>query len=215
VDELSPVNPQTAYAECKALVERDVLEMASPQFSPVFLRNATAFGASPRMRFDIVLNNLAGLACTTGRISLTSDGSPWRPLVHGLDIAQAIWRTLEAPPEATHAETFNVGSTRQNYRVREIAEIIAEEFAGCDVELGAQGGDNRSYRVRFDKISKVLEGFECQWDARRGAAELRDVFARVGLDEATFTARGYHRLAQIQHLLATGQLDASLRWRAA
>jgi nucleoside-diphosphate-sugar epimerase len=215
VDEESPVDPQTAYAECKALVERDVALLADDGFAPTFLRNATAFGASPRMRFDIVLNNLAGWAWTTGRISMTSDGSPWRPLVHGLDIAQAIRRVLEAPAAAVRNETFNVGSTEQNYRVREIAEIVADAFPGCEVELGQAGSDNRSYRVRFDKIAKALDGFRCEWDAARGAAELRAVFERVGLDEATFTGRGHHRLAQIQHLLSTRQLDDELFWRVA
>jgi nucleoside-diphosphate-sugar epimerase len=214
VDEQSPVNPQTAYAECKALVERDVSAMASDDFSPTFLRNATAFGASPRMRFDIVLNNLAGLAWTTREIAMTSDGTPWRPLVHALDIAQAIWRVLEAPRDVVHDETFNVGSTEQNYRVREIAEIVGAEFPGCAVTFGDSGGDNRSYRVAFDKISDKLPGFACEWDAKRGAAQLRRVFELVDLDTDTFTGRGHTRLKQLQHLIETGQLDRDLFWTA-
>jgi nucleoside-diphosphate-sugar epimerase len=214
VDETDAVNPQTAYAECKTMVERDVAALADDSFSPTFLRNATAFGASPRMRFDIVLNNLAGLAWTIREIAMTSDGTPWRPLVHALDISQAIWRVLEAPREVVHDETFNVGSTEQNYRVREIAEIVAAEFPGCGVTLGDNGGDNRSYRVNFDKISNKLPGFECQWDAVRGAAQLREVFERIDLDEATFTGRGHTRLAQLQHLIQTRQLDSDLFWRA-
>lgn len=213
VDESSAVNPQTAYAECKALVERDVSAMADDSFSPTFLRNATAFGASPRMRFDIVLNNLAGLAWTTREIAMTSDGTPWRPLVHALDIGQAIWRVLEAPREVVHSETFNVGSTEQNYRVRDIAEIVGAEFPGCRVTFGDSGGDNRSYRVSFDKIANKLSGFECQWDAVRGARQLRAVFERIDLDAATFTGRGHTRLAQLQHLITTGQLDENLFWR--
>lgn len=149
VTEESPVNPQTAYAACKTLVERDVREMAGPGFSPTFLRNATAFGASPRMRFDIVLNNLAGLAWTAGRITLTSDGTPWRPLVHALDICQAVARVLAAPREVVHAQVFNVGDTAHNYRVREIAEAVAEVFEGCELSFGRSDGDNRSYRVSF------------------------------------------------------------------
>ena len=214
VDETSPVDPQTAYAECKTLVERDLLAMAGDDFSPTFLRNATAFGASPRMRFDIVLNNLAGLAWTTKRIAMTSDGTPWRPLVHGLDIAQAIRRVLDAPRELVHREIFNVGSSEQNYRVREIAEIVGAEFPGCEVTFGAAGGDNRSYRVSFDKISNKLPGFACEWDAAKGAAQLHRVFASVDMDDATFTGRGHTRLLQLQHLIETGQVDERLFWRA-
>src|SRR5262245_57732075 len=139
VDESSPVKPQTAYAECKALVERDVRPLSSEGFSPTFLRNATAYGASPRMRFDIVLNNLAGLAWTTKQIRMTSDGTPWRPLVHGLDICRAIVAVLQAPLEAVHNQVFNVGDTTHNYRVREVAEIVGEVFAGCQVSFGAPG----------------------------------------------------------------------------
>jgi nucleoside-diphosphate-sugar epimerase len=213
VDEESPINPQTAYAECKTLVERDVSALADDAFSPTFLRNATAFGASPRMRFDIVLNNLAGLAWTTREIAMTSDGTPWRPLVHALDIAQAIWRVLEAPREVVHNEKFNVGSTEQNYRVREIAEIVGAEFPGCQVTFGSSGGDNRSYRVAFEKIANKLPGFACQWDAQRGAQQLRRVFEHVDLDAETFTGRGHTRLKQLEHLISTGQLDADLFWR--
>ena len=172
VDETSPVNPQTAYAECKTLVERDLLAMASDTFAPTFLRNATAFGASPRMRFDIVLNNLAGLAWTEQKIAMISDGTPWRPLVHGLDIAKAIRCVLAAPVELVAGEVYNVGSSEQNYRVREIAEIVGAEFPGCQVSFGASGGDNRSYRVSFDKINNKLPGFSCDWDAVAGARQL-------------------------------------------
>ena len=212
VDETSPTDPQTAYAACKALVERDVTALADDNFSPTFLRNATAFGASPRMRFDIVLNNLAGLAFTTGRIAMTSDGTPWRPLVHGLDIAKAIRMVLEAPREAVHAQVLNVGSDEQNYQVREIAETVAAAFPGCEVSFGAPSADNRSYKVNFDKIRSVLPGYECDWDAARGARQLHDVFQRIQLDEAVFTGRGHTRLKQLQHLLTTNQLDDSLRW---
>jgi nucleoside-diphosphate-sugar epimerase len=213
VDETSPVNPQTAYAECKTLVERDLLAMAGDDFSPTFMRNATAFGASPRMRFDIVLNNLSGLAWTTKRIAMTSDGTPWRPLVHGLDIAQAIRRTLEAPRDVVHAEIFNVGSSEQNYRVRDVAEIVAAEFPGCEVTFGDSGGDNRSYRVAFDKIANKLPGFACEWNAEKGAAQMRKVFESIDMDAATFTGRGHTRLLQLQHLINTGQVDERLFWR--
>lgn len=212
VDETSATDPQTAYAECKALVERDVTLLADDEFSPVFMRNATAFGASPRMRFDIVLNNLAGLAYTTREIAMTSDGTPWRPLVHALDIAKAIRCAIVAPRDAIHGEVFNVGSNEQNYRVRDIAEIVGDAFPGCSVSFGAATGDNRSYKVRFDKILSGLPGFSCEWDAVRGARQLADVFASIDLDSATFTGRGHTRLAQLEHLIRTGQVDDRLFW---
>jgi nucleoside-diphosphate-sugar epimerase len=215
VDETSPTNPQTAYAECKALVERDVSALADDTFSPVFMRNATAFGASPRMRFDIVLNNLAGLAFTTKEIAMISDGTPWRPLVHGLDIAKAIRCALVAPRDAIHAETFNVGSYEQNYRVRDIAEIVGDAFPGCSVSFGQDGGDNRSYKVRFDKIASQLPGFSCDWDAVRGAQQLARVFTSIDLDTETFTGRGHTRLKQLEHLIRTGQVDDHLFWATA
>ena len=212
VDESSPVNPQTAYGVCKSLVERDVTQLADDDFSPTFLRNATAFGASPRMRFDIVLNNLSGLAFTTGRIAMTSDGSPWRPLVHALDIGKAIRCVLEAPREAVHAQVFNVGSDDQNYQVRDIAERVSKAFPGCTTAFGPPGADNRSYRVDFAKITNQLPGFSCDWDADRGAAQLAAVFEQVGLDDETFTGRGHTRLKQLEHLLNTRQVDERLFW---
>jgi nucleoside-diphosphate-sugar epimerase len=214
VDETSPVDPQTAYAECKAMVERDVGALADDGFSPTFLRNATAFGASPRMRFDIVLNNLAGLAWTTGEIAMTSDGTPWRPLVHALDIAQAIALTLEAPRERVHGEILNVGATDHNYRVREVAEVIGDVFTGCKLSFGEPSADNRSYRVSFDKIREVLDGFVCEWDARRGAKQLFDVFSRIDMPADTFDYRAFTRLKQLQHLLRTRQIDEHFFWTA-
>lgn len=214
VDESSPVSPQTSYARCKALVERDVSALAADGFSPTFLRNATAFGASPRMRFDIVLNNLSGLAWTTGKIAMTSDGSPWRPLVHALDIAKAIRMTLESPRDRVHGEIFNVGSEANNYRVRDIAEIVASEFPGCELTFGEPSADNRSYRVAFDRIREVLPGYDTAWDARAGAAQLRRVFESIDLDTATFTGRGHTRLKQIEYLMRTSQVDAKLFWTA-
>lgn len=215
VDETSPVSPQTAYAECKAFVERDVAALADEDFSPTFLRNATAFGASPRMRFDVVLNNLAGLAWTTKKIAMTSDGSPWRPLVHALDIAKAIQMVLSAPRDAVHGQILNVGSNEQNYRVREVAEIIADVFPGCEVSFGPTDTDNRSYRVNFDKIREVLPEYRCDWDARRGAEQLLDVFSAVDLDTEAFTGRGFTRLKQLEYLIRSGQLDENLFWRVA
>lgn len=211
--ENSPLNPQTAYAECKVNVERDVAELATTEFCPVYLRNATAFGASPRMRFDIVLNNLAGLAWTTRTIAMVSDGTPWRPLVHVLDICKAIACALRAPASMVHNQVFNVGDDSQNYRVREIAEIVAEAFPGCDVTFGASSPDNRSYRVSFAKIRQGLPGFTCDWDARRGAAQLRALFERIDMSRETFEFRAYTRLKQLRYLLATRQIDERFYWQ--
>ncbi len=214
VTEETPVNPQTAYAECKTLVERDLQAMADDSFSPTFLRNATAFGASPRMRFDIVLNNLAGLAWTTKEIKMTSDGTPWRPLVHALDICKAIVCSLEAPRDIVHSQIFNVGDTSNNYQVREIAEIVAQIFTGCQLSFGQNGSDNRSYRVSFDKINKTLPGFKCEWDAVRGAQQLFDLFTQIDMTEETFLSRGFTRLKQLEYLLRTQQIDRDFFWKS-
>jgi nucleoside-diphosphate-sugar epimerase len=213
VTEESATNPQTAYAQCKVLVERDVGALADDTFSPTFLRNATAFGASPRMRFDIVLNNLAGLAWTTKEIKMISDGTPWRPLVHVLDICDAVACALDAPREIIHNQIFNVGDDAQNYRVREIAEIVAEVFPGCALSFGANPADNRSYRVSFDKINARLPGFRCRRDARTGARELRSVFEKINMSRDVFEFRAFTRLKQLEHLLATAQIDEKFYWR--
>jgi nucleoside-diphosphate-sugar epimerase len=210
--EESKTNPQTAYARCKVLVERDLSAMASDTFSPTFLRNATAYGASPRMRFDLVLNNLSGLAWTTREIKMTSDGSPWRPLVHVRDIAHAVACTLEAPSSLVHNQVFNVGSTTENYQVKEIAQIVADAFPGCILTFGESDGDNRSYRVCFDKINAVLPGFKCHSNATMGAKELHDIFQRIDMPRQTFDFRAYTRLKQLQHLLRTRQIDDQFYW---
>jgi nucleoside-diphosphate-sugar epimerase len=211
--EQAETNPQTAYARCKVLVERDVRKLVDDNFSPVFLRNATAYGASPRMRFDIVLNNLAGLAWATKKVAMISDGRPWRPLVHALDICKAIVCVLEAPRELVHNEIFNVGENRANYRIREIAEIVAEVFSGCEVTMGDSAGDRRSYRVSFDKIHERLPGFKCEWDARKGAEQLKNLFERIDMPRETFEFRAFTRLKQLEFLIKTGQIDEKFFWR--
>lgn len=213
VTEESPVNPQTAYAECKTLVERDVKLLADDDFSPTFMRNATAFGASPRMRFDIVLNNLAGLAWTTKEIKMTSDGTPWRPLVHALDICKAIVCAIEAPRDIVHNQIFNVGDTANNYRVKQIAEIIAHVFTGCQLSFGDNGADNRSYRVSFEKINTILPGFKCDWNAQLGAQQLFDLFSQIDMTEDTFLFRGFTRLKQLEYLIRTEQIDKDFFWK--
>jgi len=212
-NEHSAPNPQTAYANCKVLVEKDVGALASARFSPVFFRNATAFGTSPRMRFDIVLNNLAGFAWTIKEIRMTSDGTPWRPLVHVEDICQAMALALEAPREQVHNEIFNVGDDAQNYNIREIAEIIGEVFEGCKVSFGSHGGDNRSYRVSFAKIRQHLPGFRCRWTAASGAVQLFDVFKQIGFTKEMFSYRAFTRIEQLKYLLATNQIDEQFYWR--
>ena len=213
--EESATNPQTAYAKCKLLVENDLKQLADDNFSPTFLRNSTAYGPSPRMRFDLVLNNLGALAWTTRQIKMTSDGSPWRPLVHVRDIAQAIGCVLEAPRNVVHNQIFNVGSNSENYQVRQIAEIIAEAFPDCALSLGKNDGDNRSYRVCFDKIASVLPGFKCSFSARSGALELYELFRRIDMTLDVFEFRAYTRLKQLQHLLRTGQIDDQFYWTGA
>jgi len=213
LDETSPTNPQTAYAKCKVNVEKDVSALASPDFCVTFLRNATAYGPSPRMRFDIVLNDLCALAWTKKKIAMISDGRPWRPIVHIEDIIQAMRCTLEAPANAVNGQIFNVGSTGENYRVREIAEIVGKTFPGCEVTVGPPSADNRSYRVNFDKISSGLPGFKARWTAQRGAEELCKLFERIEFSPQTFEYRAFTRLKQLKYLQHSGQIDQDLYWR--
>ena len=212
-DEQGDTQPLTAYAECKLLVERDVGAMASDDFSPTFLRNATAYGASPRQRFDLVVNNLSGLAWCNREIRMDSDGTPWRPLVHVLDICQAAACALEAPREAVHAETFNVGANGENYQVRDIATIVGQTFPGCTVSFGQRGGDQRDYKVNFDKIAARLPGFAPRWNVRRGAEQLLQVFERIRMPRDLFESRAHTRLKQIHYLIDTGQIDQDFFWR--
>ena len=211
VSEETKPNPQTAYAICKTLCERGIKRLADRNFVPCYFRNATAFGASPRQRFDVLLNNLCGLAWTTKEIKMISDGTPWRPLVHGLDIAQAIVHALNAPAEALYNEVLNVGSNSQNYQVREVANKVAEVFPGCRVTLGSDS-DNRSYRVNFDKISKHLPEFRCKWDADTGVRQFYELFARINFALAIFEHPAFTRLKQLQQLIRTGRIDKSFFW---
>jgi nucleoside-diphosphate-sugar epimerase len=213
LDEGAPVNPQTTYAVCKVLVERDLTAMAGSAFAPVMLRNATAFGPSPRMRFDIVINDLCALAWTTRKIAMTSDGSPWRPVVHVMDICEAIYRCLLAPEAAIRGKIFNVGQDSQNYRVRELAQIVAAEFPGCEVTTGPAAQDNRSYRVSFGKILSELPGFQCGFTAQDGARQLHQLFERIQMPQETYQFRAFTRLRQLKYLLATGQIDDEFYWR--
>jgi len=210
-----PLEPLTAYARCKVLVEESVGALADESFSPVFLRNATVYGASPRQRFDLVVNDLAATAYLYREIRMTSDGTPWRPFVHLLDVAEAVVCALRAPRDAVHAEIFNVGSSTSNHQIRQVAEIVGSLVPDCEVRFGDSSGDKRNYRIDFEKIHSSLPGYACRWDVERGVAELLDVFASSGFDEAAYRWRGYTRLAQIRHLLDTGQIDDDFFWTAA
>lgn len=213
--EESSFRPLTAYAVSKVRTEDGLHALADDAFSPVMLRNATAYGFSPRLRLDIVVNNLTGWAVTTGAVKLLSDGRAWRPLVHVEDMARAMQAALEAPREKVHDQAFNVGREEDNRRIRDLAESVAAAVPGCAVTI-AEGAvtDARDYNVSFEKIRRELPAFRPEWTVERGIAELRDAYRTHGLDERRFHSREFTRLKQLQALLDGHDVDESLRWLA-
>lgn len=214
LDENSAFNPVTPYGISKVLVEQDVTKLADDNFSPTFLRSATAYGVSPRLRFDLVVNNLVAWAYTTGKVYLKSDGTPWRPLVHIEDMSRAFLAVLNAPRELVHDRAFNVGRTDENYRIREVAEVVMETVPGSKVEFaGDAGPDTRNYRVNCDLIANTLPEYKPQWTIRKGAQELYEAYQRVGIKVEDFEGPRYRRIHHIKELISSGRLDINLRWR--
>lgn len=216
LDEDSPLRPLTAYAESKVRAEEGLSQLADSGFSPVSLRNATAYGASPRLRLDVVLNNLVGWAFTTGRIRLLSDGSSWRPIVHVRDIGRSVLGALAAPRDLVHDVAYNVGATSENYRIRDLAGLVHEELPECEVEL-AEGAspDPRSYRVDFGRFERAFPEHRAEWTARKGTRELARAYREVGLTWEDFDGPRYTRLKRLRALLDANELDGDLRRRDA
>lgn len=216
LDEQAPFNPVTAYGQSKVLVEQEVAPLATDTFSPVFLRNATAYGFSARLRGDLVLNNLVGWAYITGMVRLKSDGTPWRPIVHIEDISRAFLALLEAPRELVHNQAFNVGRTEENYQIRDLARIVMETVPGSKVTFaGDAGPDKRNYRVNCDKIAQTIPSFQPRWTARAGAQQLYEAYRTYGLTLADFEGAKFMRIHHVKMLQSEGKLDSSLRWALA
>jgi nucleoside-diphosphate-sugar epimerase len=215
ITEESPLAPVTEYAISKVKSEQALRKLANDDFSPVYLRAATAYGVAPLLRCDLVVNNLTGWACTTGKVRIMSDGSPWRPAVHVEDLARAYIACLEAPVELVHNQAFNVGRNSENYRIRDMAEVVKSIVPGCEVEYTYEhGSDSRTYKVSFDKIATILKDyFKPQWDIRRGVRQLYEAFRAHGLTLEEFTGNRYIRLNQLKNLVAQDRLDQELYWR--
>lgn len=213
IDENSPMNPVTPYAHSKILAEQRLSELADKHFSPIFFRCATAHGYSPRIRFDLVVNNLVAWAYTTGKVLIKSDGSPWRPFVHIADICRAFIAVLNVPVAAVHNQVFNVGNTVENYQIRQVAESVRQIVPNCEVEYAADGGpDKRCYKVSCEKITAIVPSFAPEWTVERSIRDLLNFYSALGLQQGEFEGPRYNRIALLRELLGKGQLDKSLRW---
>lgn len=214
LDENAALNPVTPYGESKVLVEADVTKLADDTFHPTFLRNATAYGLSPMLRADLVVNNLVGYAHTTGEVLIKSDGSPWRPLIHVEDICRGFLAVLAAPVEVIHNKVFNVGQTKENYRIRDLGDIVQAEMPGSKV-MYAEGAspDKRNYRVDCSRIARELPGFQPRWTVLDGVRQLRDAYRQHGLTTEEFLSSRYLRIRRVRDLMESGRLDAELRWQ--
>jgi nucleoside-diphosphate-sugar epimerase len=213
VTEESPLDPKTEYARSKVKAERAITAMADKNFSPVFIRNGTIYGVSPRMRFDTVLNDLMGSAVTTGKVVVYSDGKPWRPVVHVQDVARMFQAVLEAPMEKIHNQAFNAGANELNHQIIELAQIAVQTVPGCKLEMVPKpGADQRTYKADFGKFARTFPDFKFKWNAVRGAAELYEACQRARLTHADYTDKKFTRLKWLRYLLDSGRLDGALRW---
>lgn len=216
VTEDSPLDPQTEYARSKVDAERAIAELATDTFSPTFLRNGTVYGASPRMRFDTVFNDLMGAAVTRGKVTVYSDGKPWRPVVHVEDVARAFHAVLAAPLADVHNQAFNTGANYLNHQVIELADIAVRTVPGAVLEVLARpGADQRTYKSDFGKFARTFPDFRFLWTAASGARQLYETFTALRLDDDTFVDRRFTRLKWLRHLLDGGELDQGLRWAEA
>jgi len=213
LSENAGLQPVTAYAKSKVYSERDIMPLKDDRFSVTFLRNSTAYGSSPRLRLDLVVNNLVGWAVTTGEIKIMSDGSPWRPVIHAEDIARAFIAVIESDKSVVNGQAFNTGVNSENYQIRDIANLVKEIVPGCRVVItGEHGSDSRSYRVSFDKIARMLPDFRPEWNLLQGIEQLYSDFKRLAMHKEKFIGRYFIRLKQLQYLLQTGRINNNLYW---